>query len=71
MRAPSTSAAHGVRTTAAAGVAVEQIAASIRTSNARLQFPVTVEGAHAINGPAAMEGTRAGVSVTRQAGQEH
>jgi len=65
MRALSTSAAHGVRITAVAGVAVEQIAASIRTSNARLQFPVTAECAHAINGQVAMEGTRAGVSVTR------
>jgi hypothetical protein len=60
-RTPSTSAAHGVRITAV--VQAARIAASTRSSNARLQSPAMAGSACAINGTTAMERTRAGVSV--------
>ena len=46
-------------------VQAERIAGFTRTSNVWLQFQAMGESACAINGPAAMEGTRVGVSVIR------
>jgi len=62
-RAEYAGGAHGVRITAV--VQAERIAGFTRTSNVWLQFQAMGESACAINGPAAMEGTRVGVSVIR------